>query len=272
MKGVLGFVFALLCVGLWGTPSLAQSSPETEIASANTTPAQARGLFDKANEAYRQDDMTLASRTYEELLAAGFTAADVYFNLGNAYYKLGQIPKAILHFERARKLEPADPDVMHNLQLARGLTVDKIEAVPQLFIWGWLQTIRDFCSADTWTILFLLALWISVAAFAGRLFLKGRSRAIRRLTLMLGVLGCLLTIVLGMLSYQRSLAENSEDTAIIMAASIYVKSAPDESSKDILILHEGTRVEIIEDLGDWRRIKIANGQEGWSRSETMEII
>ncbi len=230
----------------------------------------AEDLFERANALYGEEQYADAAALYDSLLQAGNTSAEVYFNLGNANYKLNNIPVAILNYERARKLEPSDPDIVHNLNLARAATVDEIEELPQLFLWTWFESLRDLFRADTWTTVFLATLWLASIGFACLILFK--SFPARRPLIYLASILTFCALLSGYLGYERHLAENGRNAAIIMSPSVYVKSAPQGAGKDVFILHEGTRVEILDELEGWYRIRIANGQVGWSQAETMAVI
>ncbi len=227
-------------------------------------------LFERANALYGEEQYAEAAALYDSLLQAGNTSVEVYFNLGNANYKLNNIPAAILNYERARKLEPSDPDIVHNLHLARAATVDEIDELPQLFLWTWIEALRDLFRADTWTITFLISLWLAGLGFVVLLLFKNFGA--RRPVMFLAILLTCTSLLLGFLAFERHQAETGRNAAIILSPSVYVKSAPQSAGKDVFILHEGTRVEILDELEGWYRIRIANGQVGWSRAETMAVI
>ncbi len=226
--------------------------------------------FEKANAAYRNADFADAAKMYEEVLASGQESAALYYNLGNTYFKLQNMPAALLNYERALRLVPGDDDIRYNLRLANLRVIDKIEPVPELFFMEWWDALLSTFSAEGWGILAIIAMWTAAAAAA--LMLATRSFLVQRSMLVLLFLA-LGAGALGLTSaFQRRHLEDVAHSAIVFAASVPVKSAPDVKSTDLFVLHEGVKVDLLDEVGIWRKIRLADGKIGWLPIESLSII
>ena len=223
-----------------------------------------------ADEAYRAGDYATAIECYESVLADGLTSADLYYNLGNAYYRTGQMGPAILNYERALRLEPGMSDARENLALAENHTVDRIAVLPKLFIVRWVDTLCTHLSPTAWRIVWLVLLallGLSVGAFR-----LGATRGLRKAGFITGVLFLLLLLTATWLLLRTTHRYNSHSEAVVMPAAVTVKSSPEGQSTDKLILHEGTRLTISDSLEGWYKITIADGTTGWCQSTDVERI
>jgi tetratricopeptide (TPR) repeat protein len=223
-----------------------------------------------ANRLYSESNFREAALVYQRIINAGYHAAGVYYNLGNAYYRSGNIPSAILNYERAALLSPGDEDIMFNLELARTRVRDRIETLPQFFLNRWWQRARNLVSTGTWAILsvsfFIMMLAVvSVFLFSSSMLVKKASfwLAVSFLTI------SLLSFSLGM--DQRNYLRNHA-AAIVFAPVVPVKSSPDAYSADLFLIHEGTKVRVEESIGDWRLVRLNDGNKGWIRVEDIEMI
>jgi tetratricopeptide (TPR) repeat protein len=225
-------------------------------------------LFRQANQHYANAEYEQAVVQYEAILEKGVENATLYFNLGNACYKLNQYAKAIVHYERARRLRPNDPDLLANLDLARLHVVDQITPIPPLMherVWTALVRTGDI---STWRLWFLImlnvtALLLCARILAGRWWrgcfaLFGASAAATLLLLM-----CLLSA---------SNARHTSSQAVIMAEKVEVRGSPAGDALELFALHEGTVVTIRRRSGDWYEIELADGKVGWAPLNILEII
>lgn len=231
--------------------------------------SEARIQFAKGNTLYEIGEFEDAIKQYE-LSATTAESAELYFNLGNAYFKTSQIPAAILNYERALKLNPSDTDLQYNLKLANSQITDKIEKLPELNISQWWRSFTMSLPIDTWA-------WIAVgsaftALFLFLLFFISGVKAIRMLTFYLG----LVFIVASAIGYNRASAAQSivqaNVEAVIFTSKVDVKSAPNESGLNVFILHEGTKVRVLQTQGEWINIRISSGNEGWILQSNCELI
>lgn len=227
-------------------------------------------VWEQANTAYINNDFRQAADLYGQLLARGLSSAKLYYNLGNACFKLDRTGEAILYYRRALRLAPASKDVRHNLGVAEARTRDNIERIPDFFLTEWLRGVRHTMSGQAWTILSLAAL---AGALAMALFYLLSARLARRKAGFYGTLGCAL-LFLAATSFAASERREplDESQAVVTASSAAVKSSPGSGSTDLFVLHEGTVVEIGERLEGWCEITIADGKKGWIESSRITVI
>ena len=228
-------------------------------------------LWNAANAAYAEGRWSEAAQDYLLISDSGMESAVLYCNLGNAYFKDGNIPYAILYYERALKLDPSYSDARFNLELLNAGIQDRIDPVPELILKTWLDKICYMTDSDTWAALFILFF----AVFLGLmiLFLKGGSVGARRTGFFAGI--AVLLIAVSCLSFSLSQRKDymRADEAVIIRPVTSVKSSPSgESSKDLFVLHEGTKVKLIDQVGSWNNIELADGRQGWIPSSDIEII
>lgn len=227
--------------------------------------------FEAANQAYRASDFQKAAKLYEEILSQGYESSELYYNLGNCYYKLNNMPQAILQFERARRLDPDDEDISHNLGLANLRIVDRVDPIPELFYLTWWRAWADFASADRWAALGISLLWATILLGAA-LFLPYRSFLLRRIVSSLALLALVASVLSIAAAADRHNREQNQRYAIVLAASTPARSAPDPQSTSLFVLHEGVKVELLDHVGDWNKIRLADGKVGWIESSAFQMI
>lgn len=227
-------------------------------------------LITKGNDYFKQGEYEHAIASYEQVLAGGKESAELYYNLGNAYYKTINIPAAILNYERAIKLDPKDEDLQFNLKLANLKTVDKIEVIPTFFIGEIGEDLKDSVSLDSWGWLAIISLWLSALLFF--MFTNIPSNTFKRLVFFTALALLVLSVGSFGLGYQKYIAVYNDLEAIVFAPSVIVKSAPDQQQTDLFLLHEGAKVSVVEEMGEWNKIRLADGSVGWIPKETIEQI
>jgi tetratricopeptide (TPR) repeat protein len=228
-------------------------------------------VFDAADKAYIQGDYKTAVMKYEQILSENKVCnTELYFNLGNAYYKLTDYPNAILNYERALKLNPNDEDIRFNISMANSRIEDKIETVPELFYKRWFVSIREIASADSWGIVFIISLLICSACFF--LYVLGNAILLRKLGFYSGLLmliaSCLF-LSFGISMYKQ---QTNHNQAIVFSGSVPVKSSPVDNGTSLFVIHAGTKVNLIDELGDWVKIQLVDGNEGWLPLSDLERI
>lgn len=223
--------------------------------------------FVQANAAYNGGYYDSAVVLYEKILATEMESVPVYYNMGNAYYKMREYPMSIYCYEKALKLDPSNDDVKTNLAIANLAIVDKIEPMPQSFFVRIWRNTRAWLSGDLWA-------WCSVVAFALLLvalflFLRARRIGLRKLGFFSGILLLAVFALSVIFAFQLKSASEVQDQAIIMAPTVTVKSSPNESSVDLFVLHEGSKVVLLETSNGWNKVRIANGSIGWLEADKM---
>lgn len=224
----------------------------------------------QANSAYNQGLYDSAIILYNEVIEAKMESSELYYNLGSAYFKNQNLPKAILYFEKAKKINPNDEDIDYNLNIANSLIVDKIEKVPEMFYKHWWNYFYNLFNADTWTIL-SLSIWCIFIVFLG-FFILSKSRRSKKLSFYLATLLFIAAIVSFGLASQKYYYTKENKEAIIFTPTITVKSSPTANSVDLFVIHEGTKVKIVDKVDNWNKIKIQDGSIGWLPSKSMEMI
>ena len=232
--------------------------------------ADGQADFEKANKAYMAGFYENAITIYEDILARGQAAPELYYNLGNAYFKNDEISKAILSYERALKLKPGSEDFHHNLLIANNKRIDKMDTLPDFFYVKWWNAVKYEFSANQWARLSLISFTLIFIFVA--LFLLSRKAFFKRMVFYTAIVILLINILSGIMAWQTHTESIQKNTAIVFAPTLPVKSSPDESSIDLFVIHEGLKVQIIDKIGDWNEIKIENGSKGWVKAETLERI
>ena len=231
---------------------------------------QALEKFKTANDLYSKGKFIEAAELYEEIVNNDYESYELYYNLGNAYFKLEEIPSAILFYERAKKLAPDDEDVNFNLQIAKLKTVDKIEPVPQFFMEEWVDSISELFSLQAWTALGLIFAWLAFTFLAA--FLMIWSPLWKKTFFAAGIISFVIMAASIFFAYEENTELTADDSAIVFTPSVYVKSSPSDEGTNLFILHEGTKVQILDEVGEWQKIRIADGNVGWLPKESVEII
>lgn len=214
-----------------------------------------------ADSAYNNEDYRTAINNYEKVLELGMHSPEIYYNLGNSYFNLNNLPAAILNYERAKVLDPRDEDINFNLSIANSMIPDKIEAVPDIFYVRWWKTLRDSFNLYTWT-RFSIILFLVIVVLTGFFFLS-LNLAIRKTAFWVGLVFVFLAAGSFSISYSKYKILSKHTEAIVFDPTITVKSSPNKLGKDLFVIHEGTKVYILEEINDWANIRIANGSSGW---------
>ena len=226
-------------------------------------------LFEEGNRRYQQEDYQGALDNYLRIREAGFESPGLYYNIGNAYFKANELGRAILYYERARRLAPSDADILANLELARSLGVDEIVPLPRF----WLFRVGSW-----WMNLFPRSLLIGLTA-AGYLVAAG---ALVVLVLRPGVAswprrtavaGGIMMLVLGATLGVRETGLGQTRLAVVLAAEVGVRSAPsDDPALQLFVIHEGTRVRVDRSSQEWLEVVLDDGKVGWVRAEVLEEV
>jgi len=227
-------------------------------------------LLNEASVAYDSAQYQRTIDAYEQIAAQYGVNPELYYNLGNAYYKHKNFPKAILNYERCLLYSPGHGDAQQNVELARLQCVDKIEAIQPMIFVTWSNALRDTLSCDAWgtlgIVLFILFLLGCTAYFFGR------RTALRKA----GFYGGILAILLCLVSVHYAGAQRDHimqrDYAIVMTPSVIVRSSPAESGTQLFTIHEGLKVRVRSTLSGWSEIELSDGNVGWMPSNGLEVI
>ncbi|MGD9931412.1 MAG: tetratricopeptide repeat protein [Mangrovibacterium sp.] len=227
-------------------------------------------LLEKANQHYTAGEYEEAIKTYLEILNGNVESAELYYNLGNAYFKTNQFTQSIINYERAALLAPNDEDIQFNLELANQHVVDAIEPLPQVFFVRWFHNIVNKLSADGWAKLSVVA--FIIALFLAGIFFFSQITAIKRISFWAGILIVAISIFSFNFAARQKKRITEHNFAIITQPSVTVKSSPSESGTDLFLIHEGLKVKIKDSLGSWIEIRLADGNQGWLPANSLEKI
>ncbi|MDR2358600.1 MAG: tetratricopeptide repeat protein [Prevotellaceae bacterium] len=227
-------------------------------------------LWAQANTFYANGQYPDAIRVYTEIEATDNVSPALYFNMGNAYFKQNELANAILYYERALRLSPGDAAIAYNLEMAQLRTLDRVDTVPEFFLFTWVRNLRQWAGADTWAMLSLFLIAATLLCLSGFFFI--RSVRLRKFAFFMAVAGVLLAAgSITFAGFQRAGITNRNE-AIVFPAVVTVKSAPDNTGKDLFILHEGAKVTIIDELSNWQNIRLRDGKEGWIEAGNTKRI
>ena len=227
-------------------------------------------LLSMAAAAYDSAQYQRSIGAYEQIATQYGVNPELFYNLGNAYYKQKNYPKAILNYERCLLYDPSNVDARENVELARLQCVDKIEAIEPMFFVTWSNGIRDSFSCDTWGTLAIIFFLLFIAGCGTYFFSHRTSRR------KLGFYGALLAIIISLVCIHYAGAQRDHiqqrDYAIVMTPSVIVRASPAESGTQLFTIHEGLKVRIRSTLSGWSEIELTDGQVGWMPSDGLEVI
>ena len=225
----------------------------------------------RADTLYSKEHYAEAAKAYEAILAKQGVAAEIYYNLGNCYYKLDNIPLAILNYERALILSPGDGDIRSNLAFARGKTIDKVTPPSEMFFITWWRDFTHLQSLSAWgmtgIVCFVLALLCLLVYFLAF------NIKFRKTGFYLGLFLFFLVILTNLAAYSQYTEMANHAAAIVMDPAVSVKSSHSENSTDLFLIHEGSKVEILDNtMQNWLEVKFEEGKQGWIPAHAVEII
>lgn len=251
---------------------VAAEEAEISAKAAESAPdaLSSEALWSRANDSYAAGEYAAALADYEAILNDGKHSAALYYNLANTYFKLEQLGRAILYYNRALRLSPADEDIRHNLEYAEQMTKDSIEKIPEFILTTWVRAIRGVLSSTAWTVVSLVMLTLSLAM--ALVFLLSQRMSWRKTGFYVMILAAVLFVVttLFAISERREIVNSRE--AIIMNSAVSIKSSPDRAATELFVLHEGTKVFVGEALGGWAEVRISDGRKGWIEESRIEKI
>ena len=218
-------------------------------------------LLTKANSLYNENAFDSALVLYKDIVEQGYSSASLYYNIGNTYYKLRNYPLAIYYYEKSLKLDPNNDDTKHNIEIAQLFLTDKIEAVPELFIKTWWNNLSNTFTLNLWSIITLVLIGLLLTCLF--FYITAKTRGLKKSMFFI----CLFLLVFTICSFSISAKKynyiSTNNEGIIIIPTITIKSSPSNSSVDLFVLHEGSKVKILDNADGWEKIKIANGSIGW---------
>ena len=221
--------------------------------------------FEQANAAYNEGNYESALEFYNNIVAAEQESAPLFFNMGNTYYKMGTYPMAIYYYEKALKLDPSNADIKTNLEIANLAIADKIDPIPQSFIAKGWNNVKNMFSSDSWATVSIICFALLLVALF--LFLRAHRMGLRKVGFFVGILALLVFIFSFIFSMEKRNDAETHSQAIVITPTVTVKSSPNASSVDLFVLHEGTKVALLDEADGWNKVRIANGSEGWLPSD-----
>ena len=237
----------------------------------NLSFSQQNDIFVVANEKYNSLDFVGAIEKYNELLKGGFHSSELYFNLGNAYYKLDSLAQSIYYYEKGLKYFPNDSSLTQNLEYLNNLTIDDIESLPEDIVSMQFNYLLNYFSFNTWSIITIITAILSCFIFL--LYFLSKSSKYKRTYFTIFILSFMLTSSLLFVNFKIYNVQTTIEFGIVYNDVIEVNFEPNEKSEVLFEIHEGTKVEVIENFDtDWLKIKLSNGQTGWVIKNQIKII
>ena len=275
MKKILFFIFLSVSLVGFGQDNVIKDSVlgnDSISADPLMITDNVPGAISKSagDSAYIKEDYATAAQIYEGLLSDG-ESADVYYNLGNSYYKLGEIAKSILNYERALLLQPGNGDIRANLEVARAKAIDKVELVPEIFFISWIKSLINIMSVDAWA-------WWGIVSFlffivALYFFIFSKQVVLKKIGFTASIVLLMITVCANIFASEQKEHLVNRTSAIVMNPSVTVRSTPSESGTSLFILHEGRKVSIKDkSMREWTEISLEDGKVGWVPASSIEVI
>lgn len=225
----------------------------------------------QADSAYINNDFASAIEMYEQILKDNGESSDIYYNLGNSYYKIDHIAKAILNYEKALLLNPGDGDIRFNLEMAQSKTVDKVVPISEMFFVTWIKSLINTSSEKGWSKVGIISFIIMLVAITMYLFSK--KIVWKKVGFIIALFMLFICVLANVFASTQKTEIQKHESAIIMAPSVTVKSTPNEGGTDLFIIHEGRKVTIKDNtMKDWKEIQLEDGNAGWVPTSVIEVI
>jgi len=232
--------------------------------------AQEEAIFESATKAYNQGDYEKAIADYLKILENGQHSAELYYNLGNAYYKVNQIAPSIYYYEKALLLKPHDTEIQNNLRYAQNMTLDAIDVIPETGIAKIKKNMVGLFSFDQWAYLAVVFVILFVLCYIAFYYFRYSSR--KRIAFITSVVSLLLAIVSVVFAFFQKKDFDAYQPAIVFSTEVGIQSEPNERSQEIFKLHEGAKVNVIDSLNDFDKIRLSDGKTGWLPKESIKLL
>ncbi len=227
-------------------------------------------IFEQANTLYNEGKFTEAIQQYESIIDNGEHSSELYFNLGNAHYKLNNIAPSIYYYEKAALLNPKDVEIQNNLSFAKNMTIDAIDKIPEVGFSKIIKNTTNMFSFDIWSWISIALMIVFVMLFLSYYFSNTTSR--KRFAFIGSFASLLLCFVALSFAFNKYSLDKKNNPAIVFAQESQVKSEPNLRSTEAFILHEGTKVQVLETVDNWKKIKLTDGKIGWIPSEDIKLL
>lgn len=232
--------------------------------------AQNETLFEQANTLYNDGNYTEAIDKYKSILNDGKHSAALYFNLGNAYYKLNNIAPSIYYYEKALQLAPNDKDILNNIAFARNMTIDEIDSIPEVGFSKYINTLTNVMRFDAWAKIAVGLVILFVVLFLSYYFSFATLK--KRIAFVVSLAAISLACISLALAFHKFNLEKNDKPAIVFAKEAQIKSEPNLRSVEAFKLHEGTKVQVLDTVNNWKKIKLTDGKTGWIVSDDIKAL
>ncbi len=232
--------------------------------------SQNNSLFDQATEYYNKSEYSKAIENYKQILENGEHSAQLYFNLGNCYYKQNAIGPSIYYYEKALLLDPSDSEIINNLAYAQNMRLDAIEEVPKTELSQIYNSVVNLFSFDQWAYIAVALIFLFVLAYLAYFFLRYANQ--KRMAFITSIFSLALAVVCVLMAYLQYQGFKKDNPAIVFSKEVQVSSEPNYNSENVFTLHEGTKVNVMDHLDDWSKIRIADGQTGWLLTDNIKLL
>lgn len=226
--------------------------------------------FEKANALYNDGKYAEAIDTYESILDSKIHSSELYFNLGNANYKLNNIGPSIYYYEKALMLNPNDKEIQNNLAFAQNMTIDAIDTVPKVGFSRIVNNIVNTFNTDTWAKISVSGVILFVLLFLMYHFSYSTSK--KRIAFVTSILSLVIACFSIAMAFQKEGLNNKDNPAIIFAQESRVKADPNQASEEVFRLHEGTKVQVVETYGEWKKIQLSDNSVGWVPFSDIKLL
>ena len=232
--------------------------------------AQNEALFNRATETYNNGEYQKAIDYYSEILDNGEHSAELYFNLGNAHYKLNQIAPSIYNYEKALLLSPNDKEIKNNLSYARNMTLDAIEVMPETGLSKIYKAVTGIMTFDQWSYTAVIFMFLFVLLYIAFYYFKYATK--KRIAFISSIASLFISVMAVVFAFVQYNDFTADQQAIVFDSEVQIKAEPNKRSEAIFVLHEGTKVNVLDELNEWKKIKIVDGKTGWVTSESIKLL
>ncbi len=232
--------------------------------------AQNDKLFQQANTFYNNGQYTEAIDNYEKIIESGQHSSALYYNIANAHYKLNHIAPSIYYYEKALQLAPNDSEIKNNIAFAKNMTIDAIDKMPEVGFSVWLKNLANYTTFDGWAKIAIVLMLLFIGLYLVYYFTQ---TSLRKRFAFIGSMASMLFVTISIaLAYHNYNLTQKDQPAIVFAKESLVKNEPNLRSNEAFKLHEGTKVQILETVDNWKKIQLADGKTGWIISEDIKAL